>query len=122
MDSIAFLAEERIKAALQRGEFDTLRGMGRPLVFEDDTMIPPELRMAYKILKNSGHAPPEIEEHKEILSLKGMLCECPDETRRMAESQRLNYLIMMANQRRNRPVHMELDQVYEEKAMRRFRK
>ncbi len=122
MDIIAFLAEERIKAAMDRGDFDNLPGRGRPLIFEDDSMIPPEMRLAYKILKNSGHAPPEIEEQKEILSMKRLLSECPDENQRMAETQRLNYLIMKANQRRGRPTHMELDQVYEEKAVSRLRR
>lgn len=119
-DIIGFLAEERIKAAQERGEFDNLPGRGRPLRFEDESMIPPELRLAYRILKNSGHAPPEVEEHKEILSLKRLLAECPDENRRVAESRRLNYLIMKANQGRKRPVSLELGQVYEEKAMARL--
>jgi hypothetical protein len=119
-DILGFLAEERIKAAQERGEFDNLPGRGRPLQLEDESMIPPELRLAYKILKNSGHVPPEIEEHKEILSLQRMLAQCPDEAKRVAECRRLNYLIMKSNQRGHRLMHMELDQVYEEKAMRRL--
>jgi hypothetical protein len=119
-DIIGFLAEERIKAAQERGEFDNLPGRGRPLQFEDESMIPPELRLAYKILKNSGHVPPEIEEQKEIVSLQRMLAQCPDEAKRVAESRRLNYLIMKADQRRHRPRHLRLDQIYEEKAMRRL--
>jgi hypothetical protein len=122
MDVIAFLAEGRIKAAMERGEFDNLRGKGRPLILEDDSRIPPELRMAYKILKNSGHAPPEIEEHKEILSLRRLLAQCPDEKQRLAEAQRLNYLITKANQRRRCPVYMEMEQVYEHKAMHRLQR
>ena len=121
-DIIAFIAEERISEAMERGDFDRLPGRGRPLVFTDESMIPPELRMAYRILKNSGHAPPEIEEQKEILSLKRLLADCPDESRRAAEAQRLNYLVMKANQRHARPVHMEIGQVYQEKAMDKLRR
>ena len=121
MDILAFIAEERIKAAMERGEFDNLRGRGKPLVLDDDSQIPPELRMAYKILKNSGHAPPEVEEQKEILSMRRLLARCPDEKQRLAQSQRLNYLITKANVRRNRPMSLEIDQVYEHKAMDRLR-
>lgn len=121
MDILAFIAEERIKAAMERGEFENLRGRGKPLVLDDDSQIPPELRMAYKILKNSGHAPPEVEEQKEILSMRRLLARCPDEKQRLAQSQRLNYLITKANVRRNRPMSLEIDQVYEHKAMDRLR-
>lgn len=117
MDSITFIAEERITAAMERGEFANLRGHGRPLALDDDAHVPEELRMAYKILKNSGHAPPEVEEHKEILNIRRLLAECPDESTRLAQSQRLNYLVLKANARHNRPVSMEMDQVYEQKAM-----
>lgn len=122
MDILAYIAEERITSAMQRGEFDNLRGRGKPLILDDDAHVPPELRMAYKILKNSGHAPPEIEERKEILSTRRLLAECPDEAKRLAQSQRLNYLILKANTRRSSPISMEIDQVYEYKAMDRLRK
>ena len=55
--AIALIAEERITQAGQAGAFDNLPGQGRPLVFEDDSHIPEELRMAYKLLKNSDYLP-----------------------------------------------------------------
>ena len=41
------IVEERIQAALRKGDFDRLEGRGRPLRLEDDSHIPEELRLAY---------------------------------------------------------------------------
>jgi hypothetical protein len=54
-DAIAFVAEQKIQEALQNGEFDQLPGAGKPLMMEDLSHLPPEARMAYTILKNSGY-------------------------------------------------------------------
>ena len=53
-NSIAFVAEQKIQEALKNGAFDHLPGTGKPLVMEDLSHLPPEARMAYTILKNSG--------------------------------------------------------------------
>ena len=66
MELFEKLAEERIVAAMQRGELSGLAGEGKPLPAEDLSMVPEELRMAYKILRNAGYAPPEIPLYREI--------------------------------------------------------
>ena len=53
--AIAFVAEQKIQEALRNGEFDQLPGAGKPLQIEDLAHLPPEVRMAYTILKNSGY-------------------------------------------------------------------
>ena len=60
------VAEKAIREAQRKGEFDNLPGMGKRLVFEDDSMVPEDLRMAYKVLRNSGHLPSEMQEEKDI--------------------------------------------------------
>ncbi len=55
------LIERRIREAAQRGEFDDLPGAGRPLPLEDDALVPEELRVAYRILRNAGMLPPELD-------------------------------------------------------------
>lgn len=55
------IAEERIARALVAGEFDALPGSGQPLDLGDDLLVPPEVRMANRILKNAGCLPPELE-------------------------------------------------------------
>jgi hypothetical protein len=65
-----FLVEQKILEAAARGEFDDLRGAGRPLDLDDDPLIPEDLRLAYRILKNAGFVPPEVETVKEIAALE----------------------------------------------------
>jgi len=55
-----FLAEKKIQEAMACGEFDDLPGAGRPLDLDDDALVPEELRVAHRILKNAGVAPPEV--------------------------------------------------------------
>jgi hypothetical protein len=63
MFAFELIAERKIEEALARGEFDGLPGEGRPLELDDDALLPEELRMAYRILKNAGFAPQEVQVH-----------------------------------------------------------
>ncbi len=54
------IAEERIGRAAA-GEFDHLPGAGRPLDLGDEPLVPDEVRMVNRILKNAGCLPPELE-------------------------------------------------------------
>ena len=56
-----FLVEQRLEEAVSRGELAKLPGEGRPLELDDDPLVPEELRLAHRILKNAGFVPPEIE-------------------------------------------------------------
>jgi hypothetical protein len=67
------LAEEQIRHAIRKGEFEELPGMGEPMVLDDDGGIPQELRVAYRILKNAGCLPPELLLRKEIRQLEILL-------------------------------------------------
>ena len=54
------LAEERIREAQKNGAFDNLPGKGKPLVLEDFSLVPADLRLAYYVLKNvQGDSGPE---------------------------------------------------------------
>lgn len=50
---LEFIAERRIAEAIAKGELDNLPGQGRPLELGDDALVPEELRLAYRILKNA---------------------------------------------------------------------
>jgi len=76
------LAEKRIKEAIRQGQFENLPGKGKPIVFEDDSMVPEDLRMAYKMLKNAGFIPPELQTEKEIKNALDLLDELQDERER----------------------------------------
>jgi hypothetical protein len=67
---LEFLAERRIAEAVANGELDGLPGAGRPLELDDDALIPEELRLAYRILKNAGYVPEEVRALNEIAELE----------------------------------------------------
>jgi hypothetical protein len=64
------IAERKIAEALANGELDHLPGEGRPLDLDDDALVPEELRLAYRILKNAGFVPPEVHALNEIAELE----------------------------------------------------
>ena len=41
----------KIRQAIRNGDLDHIPGKGKPLQLEDLSMVPPEFRMSYKILK-----------------------------------------------------------------------
>lgn len=66
MSSTQDLVEMQIEKAMARGEFDNLKGAGKPIKFYENPFEPPELRMVFKILKDNNFAPYWIELGKEI--------------------------------------------------------
>lgn len=52
------IAERRIQEAIESGAFDNIEGMGKPLADqEDNPFVPEDMRVAFKVLQNSGYAP-----------------------------------------------------------------
>jgi hypothetical protein len=73
MTGFDLLAERKIEEALARGDLDNLPGAGRPLDLDDDPLVPEDVRAAYRILKNSGFVPPEVDHIREIAELERLL-------------------------------------------------
>jgi hypothetical protein len=48
------LAEQKISEAVSRGELDDLPGSGKPLDLDDDALVPEEMRLVCRILRNAG--------------------------------------------------------------------
>lgn len=92
MDAIAFVAERKIEQALEEGQFDNLPGMGGPLEIEDISHLPPELRMAYTVLKNGGYIE-KLPEAGNIVTTRELLERCPDEGRAYGKMQRLKVML-----------------------------
>jgi len=109
------IAEERILEAQRRGEFDNLPGYGKPLQLDDDSHVPEDLRLAYKVLKNADCLPPELELKKEILTTEQMLGRITDEGEKYKQLKRLNFLVMKLNMMRKVPVSWEENQRYIDK-------
>src|SRR5688572_33108412 len=68
-----FIAEQRIAEAIANGDFDDLPGAGKPLELDDDALIPEELRLAYRILKNAGYVPAEAAAPHGIAQLEALV-------------------------------------------------
>lgn len=117
MDILASIAERKIQEAMARGEFDNLPGKGKPIVQEDLSGVPEELRMAYKILKNAGCVPPEIELTNEVASLRRLVLEMEDGEEKKTRVRELNFKIMKLEMMRKRPVSLDLLAKYQEKIL-----
>jgi hypothetical protein len=94
------LVEERIQEAMRRGDFDDLPGAGRPLDLDDDALVPAEVRIGYRILKNAGLVPPEVLERREIAELEASTGAISDVEARKRALARLAVLRMRLGARR----------------------
>lgn len=66
MNGLEKIAEEKIKAAMEAGLFDNLRGKGKPLNLEDDPLADPMMAAVGRILQNEGLSLPWIEMRRDI--------------------------------------------------------
>jgi hypothetical protein len=114
------IAERRINEAIQEGRLKIDGWQGKPLPLEDDGQVPSELRMAFKILKNAGYLPPEIEARKQIQQLEEMIAACEDEHTRLKQMKKLNTLIFRLNTMRKRPLNLEENEAYFRKVVARI--
>ena len=80
--SLANSIEERIREAIANGDFDNLKGAGKPLNFDDYFATPEDVRMGYSVLKSNKFVPEEIDRLKEIGELKEQIKSCADENQK----------------------------------------
>jgi len=88
------LVEQRVAEAQARGEFDDLSGHGKPLQLEDDTMVPEELRAAYRLLKNAGYLPPQLQLRGEIREVEQLIRQARAVEQRAVLQRRLHALLL----------------------------
>jgi hypothetical protein len=114
------IAERRIIEAIREGVLDDLPGAGQPLKLEDDSHVPEDLRIAYKILKNAGFVPREVALRKEIAKTEDLLAGMEDTSAKYRQLKKLNFLIMKLNMLRGTSANLEKAQRYEKKLVERF--
>jgi len=114
------IAERRILEAIREGALDDLPGAGQPLELEDDSHVPEDLRVAYKILKNAGFVPEEVALRKEIVQAEDLLAGMEDTKAKYRQLKKLNFLIMKLNMLRKTHTGMEKTQHYEKKLIERL--
>ena len=92
-------ADEKIREAIAKGEFDNLPGKGKPLDLDAYFATPEHLRMGYSILKTAEIIPEEMELLKQINSLKKSLDSSTDQTEKKAIRQQLSEKLTNFNMR-----------------------
>ena len=112
IDAIRLIAERKISKAIQEGLLDNKEWRNKSLPTTYDNMVPEELRMAHKILKNAGYLPPEIETKKEIQQIEDLLATCEDEYIRVRQIKKLNFLLMKLNAMKGDSVNIESQEEY----------
>ncbi|MEW6002396.1 MAG: DnaJ family domain-containing protein [Nitrospirota bacterium] len=115
MDIFLKIAERRVLEAIENGEFDDLEGKGKPIKFEDETWIPEDLRIAYRMLKNAGCIPPELEVRKEIVNLSSLMNTIDDDKERLKKLRELNFKLLKLNMMRKKPLDLDDFPAYRDK-------
>lgn len=83
------IAEDKIKEAIKKKDFENLPGMGQPLELKDDFPgMSEEWKMAYRVLKNAGYSPEDV--RKEIFRIEELL----ESTTDVEEKKRLQAKLM----------------------------
>ena len=114
------IVEERIRRAIAEGEFEDLAGKGEPLALEDNSTVPEDLRLAFKILKNADCLPPEVELRKDIERTEDLIAAMPETAEKYRALKRLNFLIMKLNAMRRTSIGNEVPQRYALRAVERL--
>jgi hypothetical protein len=120
MDIFQKIAERKIHEAIEKGELENLPNAGMPIKMDDDPNIPQELRIAYRILKNAGYLPPELELRNEILSLRKLIDTLDNDKERIKKIRELNFKLIKLNESRKKPFYIEDFPDYEDKIYNRF--
>ncbi|MFO7706753.1 MAG: DnaJ family domain-containing protein [Desulfobacterales bacterium] len=106
------IVEERIRRAQERGDFQGLDGVGRPLELADDSYVPEDLRLAFKVLKNAECLPPEVELRKEIEKTEDLLAAMPDTAEKYRTLKKLNFMVLKLNAMRRASAANDIPQHY----------
>jgi hypothetical protein len=106
MQGFEAIVEQRIVEAARRGDFDDLPGAGQPLELDDDRLIPEELRIAYRILRNAGYVPPEVQILKDVAELE-RLVHASEGMQRSVALKKLRLLTMQMSASRSGNLQLE---------------
>lgn len=108
-----YFVEEKIKKAVENGEFDNLPGKGKPLDLTDDMPgLSPELKMAYKVLKNAGYLESETEE-KEKITFKDLYhCATGEKEDQFQKKKEFFEFMKTRNLHSNKKFHIYADKIF----------
>ena len=104
---------------MERGELRDLPGEGKPLSLDDDSAVSEELRVAYRVLKNAGFLPPELQLRKEVCEAEQLLQQLPESARSRARA-RLELLQLRLAASRRQPINLLLEDYYRQRLLERL--
>lgn len=84
------IAEEKIREAMAKGEFDNLPGKGKPIDHSAYFAAPADMRLGYSMLKSNGFVPEEVDLLKEIDALQTEADEALEPERKRRLSREVN--------------------------------
>ena len=106
------LAEQKIQDAMERGELDNLPGAGKPMDLAEDPLIPEDMRVAYRILKNAGFVPPELQLAREIRDLERLVERLGAGPQRASAVRKLQLLNVKLAESRGRGTDLRVEHDY----------
>lgn len=124
MDLFSIIAEDKIRKAIEDGEFDNLPGQGKPLQLEDMSHIPEDLRVAYKVLKNSNMLNDVDRLKEELMTIDDLLnnCKNSDESQRLKKKKHEKQLRLEALLNKRKALDSPASAFYKDKVYNRFKK
>ncbi len=111
------IVEQRILDAISRGELDNLPGAGEPLNLDDDALVPAEMRLAFRVLKNAGFIPEEVRLRREISDLQAIMREPAGDPAQQRALKRLALLRTRLAGRRGRETAFDVEAEYRQKVL-----
>lgn len=112
------IAERKILQAMEEGTLpDLSHWKNKPLPEEDLSNVPPDLRMAYRLLKNAGYLPEEVVLQKEITRLEQLLETCQDEKTKVRQLKKISCLRTRLECRMGRSLELGEEGPYFEKVV-----
>nr|WP_320010781.1 DUF1992 domain-containing protein [uncultured Desulfobulbus sp.] len=115
------IAERKIKQAMEEGSLpDLSHWKDKPLPQEDLSNVPADLRMAYRLLKNSGFVPEEVVLQKEIIRTEQLLANCTDEKEKVRQLRKISCLRTKLEGRMGRSLELGEEGPYYEKVVNRL--
>src|SRR5262252_9054784 len=101
------IAENKIREAMHGGEFDNLRGSGKPIDLDGYFQLPADLRAACWLLKSADCVPAEADLLTEIAALERRLSTAPGDQQpalhRTLAGRRAHLAILLERARRSSP-------------------
>lgn len=82
---------------MKNGEFDNLRGRGKPIDLDAYFATPEDLRLAHSLLKSSGFVPEEAQLLGDVESLKEALKNCPNDDEKIRIKRLIDEKILKLN-------------------------